>query len=102
MHSELKGSCTLCDWDGETVLGLAMLDPVRGLIGVGGQLNQYVFCDEAAPKEGLVFPEMFGKSAGIVVSFDGLVTDQSYLSPLIAGLRRFINESGIEHRPPWP
>src|SRR5436190_4919011 len=46
MHSELMGRCTLSDWDGETVLCLAMLDSVRGLIGVGGQLNQDVFLDK--------------------------------------------------------
>ena len=102
MHSELKGTCTLGDWDGETVLCMSMLDSVRGRIGVGGQLTQYIFTDHAVPKGDLVFPRLLGDYAGIVVSFEGLVTDQSYLPPLIAGLRRFISESGIEHRPPWP
>ncbi|MFN0054449.1 MAG: hypothetical protein ACKV0T_19915 [Planctomycetales bacterium] len=102
MHAELKGSCRLCDWDSETVLCMTMLDSVRGSIGIAGQLNQYDFCDKVAPKGDFIFPQLFGNHGGIVVSFDELVTDQSYLPPIISGLRRFLNESGIEHRPPYP
>ena len=102
MHSELKGSCVLADWDGETILYLTTLDSVQGRIGIRGQLNQFVFMDEVASNGDFIFPEMFGNHAGIVVSFAGLVTDQSYLPPLISGLLRFLDESGIEHRPPWP
>lgn len=102
MHSDLKGSCSLSDWDGETVLCMSLFDPVRGLIGIGGQLVQHVFSDNVVPKGDLVFPSLYGNWGGIVVSFEGLVTDQSYLPPVISGLRLFLSESGIEHRPPWP
>ena len=102
MHSELKRGCILADWDGETILRLSMLDSGHGRFGICGQLNQFVFLDEAPGNDELIFPEVLGNHAGIVVSFSGLVADQSYLPPLIAGLRRFLDESGIEHRPPWP
>lgn len=104
IRSDLKGSCILEDWDGETILCVSILDSVRGRIGICGQLNQFVFLDEVAKNDDFIFPEMFRNHAGIVVSFAGLVvTDQEvYLPRLISGLRRFLEESGIEHRPQWP
>jgi len=101
LHSELKGACSLSDWDGEEVLCLSMLDPVRGRIGVAGQLNQYVFADRVIGNGDFVFPQMFGDRAGVVVSFHGLVTDQSYLPALISGFHFFLNTSGISHRRFW-
>src|SRR5262245_32372616 len=55
MRSELKGSCTLRDWDDETVLCLSMVDSGRGRIGVGGQFIQSVFQDDVAPKAAVNF-----------------------------------------------
>jgi len=104
IQSELKGSCTLSDWDSETILCLSVLDSVHGRIGIRGQLNQLVFDDDVPKNDDLVFPEMFGRCGGIVVSFAGLVVSdyRAYLPRLTSGLRHFLDESGIEHRPPWP
>src|SRR5262245_50357053 len=72
IQSELKGSCTLSDWDSETILCLSVLDSVHGRIGIRGQLNQFVFLDKVPKNDDLIFPKMFGNCGGIVVSFAGL------------------------------
>ena len=56
--------------------------------------------DELEP---MVIGEYTGRSVdagGIRIAFEGLVTDQSYLPPVIAALRRFLSETGVSVRNP--
>jgi hypothetical protein len=100
IHTEMRGSARLNDWDGEAVLCLTVIDRGRGRVAIGGQLIPAVFWTEAASEDGLLAPRLFGTAGGIRVAFEGLVTDQSHLPPVIAGLRRFLDETGISVRGP--
>ena len=102
LHTELTGSSSLSDWDGETILCISGVDSKRGQVGVGGQLNQFAFVENAVPKGDLVFPSVFGGHGGIVIAFDGLEMDLMYVPRLVKRFRAFLDDSGITHRPPWP
>ena len=95
IHTRMQRSARLTDWDGESVLCLTVIDAVRGRIAIGGQLIPAVFWTEITSADGLLHPRLFGDGGGIRIAFEGLVTDQSYLPPVIAGLRRFLAETGI-------
>jgi hypothetical protein len=100
LHAQMEGSARLTDWDGEAVLCLTVTDRPRGRVAVGGQLIPAVFWTEAVSEDCLLAPRLFGTAGGIRIVFEGLVTDQSYLPPVIAGLRRFLAETGISVRSP--
>jgi hypothetical protein len=100
IHTELQGSARLDDWDGETVLCLTVIDRGRGRVAIGGQLIPVVFWTEVASEDRLLAPRLFATAGGIRIAFEGLVTDQSYLPPVIGGLRRFLCETGISVRSP--
>src|SRR5262245_43252685 len=91
MHAATQGSARLNDWDGEVVLCLTVIDRPRGRVAIGGQLIPAVFWTETASADGLLAPRLCdGTAGGIRIAFEGFVTDQSYLPPVIAGLRRFL------------
>jgi hypothetical protein len=100
MHRLTQGTARLTDWDGKAVLCLTVIDRPRGRVAVGGQLIPAVFWTAAVSEDGLLVPRLFGDAGGIRVAFEGLVTDQSYLPPVVAGLRRFLAETGIPVRNP--
>jgi hypothetical protein len=100
MHAQTQGSAWLHDWDGEAVLCLTVINRARGRIAIGGQFTQDVFWTEVASEGDFLTPRLFGSHSGIRVEFEGLVTDQSYLPPVIAVLRRFLSDTGISVRSP--
>jgi len=100
LHHRTDGSARLFDWDGETVICLTVIQRARGRIAIGGQIVPAVFNTEVMSADHFINPPVYGWNAGIRISFDGLVTDQSYLPPVIVGLRRFLTDTGISVRNP--
>jgi hypothetical protein len=100
LYDRLEGSARLHDWDGETVLCLTVINRARGRVAVGGELLPAVFWTDVVSEDRFIDPPLYGWAFGIRVTFEGLVTDQSFLPPVIAGLRRFLAETGISVRSP--
>lgn len=100
LHNSLEGSARLHDWDGETVLCLTVLKRFMGRIAIGGQLIPAVFWTQAMSEDRFLDPPLCGGNGGMRITFEGLVTDQSYLPPAIAQLRRFLAETKISVRSP--
>lgn len=95
MHSRLEGSAVLSDWDGEPILCLSVSHRARGRIAVGGRLIPITFSSEVQSASRFLEALRPTGGGGIVTSFDGFETDQSYLPGLVSAFRRFVGESGL-------
>ncbi|MBI2808078.1 MAG: hypothetical protein HYX68_24095 [Planctomycetes bacterium] len=96
IHQQLSGSARLYDWDGLPVLCLTVTWPMKGLIAIGGQLVLWRFPNQESCEDRFL-PEshFFANDGGIQIAFDGIMTDQSFLPPVITGMRRFLLDSRI-------
>lgn len=100
LRIESTGSARLFDWDMEPVLCLTKINPASGTIVIGGQLVPALFEGDAHSADNFLVPRPFGRS-GIRVTFEGIITDQSYLISTIVQLRRFLVETGIPNTGGW-
>lgn len=95
LRTTSQGSARLYDWDSVLVLCLTVTSPGSGKITVGGQLLPALFSSESHSEGNFVSDQPFGSGGGVRVTFDGILTDQSYLISTIMQLRRFLMESEI-------
>ncbi len=100
LRDRMEGTARLLDWDENVVLCLTVIDSGRGRVAIGGQLVPAIFWTKVASQDNLLNPRLLDDQGGIRIAFEGLVADQSYLSPMIAGLRLFLAESRISIRNP--
>ena len=99
IYDLLEGSAILSDWDGRPALCVTALTAWRGSIAIGGSLPQAVFWTESLSEQH--FTRDYGYSAaGIQLTFEGFVTDQSCLPEFISAIRTFLRDSGISTRNP--
>jgi hypothetical protein len=93
LHETLEGSVRLQDWDGEPLLCFTVVDRGRGRVAVGGRFAPVVL-DTTVTSEDRFVSEACGSMLGIVVAFEGLSLDQSYLKAPLSDIQRFV----FEHR----
>jgi hypothetical protein len=98
LHQTLSGSARLCDWDGEVLLCFTALD--HGHIALGGKLHAAVHWTDIRSEDNFIGTPMYGDAAGIKITFEGLLLDQSYLPAIIRDCRRFLSETGISTKSP--
>lgn len=98
LYGTLAGSARLCDWDGETVLCFTVVHRPSGEIAIGGRMIPSAFWSASMSEERFI--NSLSGYGGLVIFFDGLLTDQSYLPPLLTGLRRFLDETAISVKGP--
>jgi hypothetical protein len=100
LHETLVGSTRLCDWDGEVLLCFTPVNRGRGHIALGGKLHAAVHWTDVRTEDNFISPPMYGDAAGIKITFEGLIIDQSYLPNIIRDSRRFLTETGISTKSP--
>lgn len=95
MQSELAGSARLYDWDSELLLCFTVVDRRRGRIAVGGRFTPAVFNTTATSAERFISNVRDGRP-GIVIAFEGLSFDQSFLNRPVSDLKRFVDAHATE------
>lgn len=92
IHRNMAGSARLYDQDDDVILCVTFLDDARGRIVIGGGLRNAVFFAESTCDERFVTGAF---DAGIRTTFDGLISDQSYLAGLIGSLENVLRSTGV-------
>jgi len=100
LHQKLEGSARLNNWDNEPLLCLTVVDSARGYIAMGGEIRAAIHWTDIRSEDNFIDPPMYGYAAGIRVSFEGLMIDQSYLPAMIRDAREFLNDTGISTEGP--
>jgi hypothetical protein len=93
LYETLEGSVRFQDWDGEPLLCFTVVDRARGRIAVGGRFAPVVLDTTVTSADRFVSEACAGK-LGVVVAFEGLSLDQSFLDAPLSEVRRFV----LEHR----
>jgi hypothetical protein len=93
LHRDLDGRADLLDLDNQEVLSFTVADRGRGAIAVGGTWEAtwpaLPWIESVLQRPG---------HGGMVMAFEGLCVDQSYLPRVVESVRDFIAESRIVTR----
>jgi hypothetical protein len=95
LYDTLDGSVRLYDWDGEVLLCFTVVHRGRGQILVGGRFVPIVLDTKVSSEEEFV-SDVCVNLVGLVVAFEGLTFDQSYLKTPLSVLHRFISDYRTE------
>jgi hypothetical protein len=95
LYDTLDCSARLYDWDGDVLLCFTVVHRGRGQIAVGGRFVP-VILDTQVSSEDKFVADLCVNSGGIIVAFEGLTLDQSYLATPLSVLHRFISEHSAE------
>ena len=90
LRERMIGTAQLLDREGNVVLTLSISDRRFGEVALEGVLAPLKLWSREGP------------AGGVRGTFRGLTTEQTFLTPLIVGLRRFLEDSQIQVTETWP